>query len=206
MRLPRIPRPRLAWIRPRVRPKIWRGIGALRRAPSAAIRRAAGASARRRRITIVLLAVVTLAVVAATTVLGLAERRAEDITNARFDAVVQARQRVAEILTYSADTIDADIERARQATAGAFAQYYVPFAQRVIAPAVQQAGTSSAAVVSRAAAVSVSPDTVVVVVFIDQRTSSKAQPEPRSMSSTARVTMTNVAGQWLISELTPTSS
>jgi Mce-associated membrane protein len=155
---------------------------------------------------IVLLAVVTIAVAAATTVLGLEDRRAEAITNARFDAVAQARQRVAEVLTYSADTIDADIERARQATAGTFAQYYAPFAQRAIAPAVRQAGTSSIAVVSRAAAVSVGPETVVVVVFIDQRTSSKAQPEPRSMSSTARVTMTNVAGQWLISELTPTSS
>jgi Mce-associated membrane protein len=155
---------------------------------------------------IVLLATVTLAAVAATTVLGLAQRRVEAIANARFDAVAQARQRVAEVLSYGVDTIDADVERGRQATAGTFAQYYVSFAQRAIAPAVRQAGTSSLAVVGRAAAVSVSPDTVVVVAFIDQRTSSKVQPEPRSTSSTVRVTMTNVAGQWLISELTPTSS
>jgi Mce-associated membrane protein len=47
---------------------------------------------------------------------------------------------------------------------------------------------------------------VVVVVFLDQRTTSKDQPQPRTTSSTARVTMTKVAGQWLISELTPTSS
>ena len=170
------------------------------------LRRAGETSARRRMVTLVLLAAVTIAAVAATTVLGFAERRVEAIANARFDAVVQARQRVAEVLSYTADTIDADIERGRQATAGTFAQYYAPFAQRSIAPAVRQAGTSSLAVVSRAAAISVSPDTVVVVVFIDQRTSSKAAPEPRSTSSTARVTMTNVAGQWLISELTPTSA
>lgn len=153
-----------------------------------------------------LLAVLTLAVVGGTTVLVFAERRADAITTARSDAVAQARQRVAEVLSYHADTIDADLDRAQQATAGTFAQYYLPFAQRTIAPAVRQAGTSSLAVVSRAAVLSADPDTVTVLVFIDQRTSSKAAPEPRGTSSTARVTMTKVAGQWLISELTPTSS
>lgn len=163
-------------------------------------------SRRTRVITLVLLIVLTLAASGAATVLVLAERRAEAITDARFDAVTAARQRVARILTYSADTIDADIDRARQDTAGAFAQYYLPFARQSIAPAVRKEGTSSVAVVSRAAAVSATEDTVVVVVFIDQQTSSKAQPRPRSTSSTARVTMTKVAGQWLISELTPTSA
>lgn len=155
---------------------------------------------------VVVLAVLVLAAGSATTVLGIAAHRAQQINEARFDAVTQARQRVAEILTYSANTIDADIDRARQDTAGAFAEYYAPFAQRAIAPAVRDAGTSSIAVVSRAAAVSATPDTVVVIVFIDQQTSSKAQPQPRSTSSTALVTMTKVAGQWLVSELTPTSS
>lgn len=169
-------------------------------------RRAALIPLRRRRITVIVLAVLVVAVGAATTVLTVAAHRAREIADARFDAVTQARQRVAQLLTYSADTIDADIDRARADTAGSFAQYYGPFAQREIAPAVRQEGTSSVAVVSRAAAVSATPDTVVVVVFIDQQTSSKAQPQPRSTSSTARVTMTKVAGQWLISELTPTSS
>lgn len=154
----------------------------------------------------VMLAVLTVAAIATTVVLFLARERAQEIEAARFDAVAQARQRVAAVLSYSAATIDADIERARQNTAGAFAQYYVPFAQKAIAPAVRQAGTSSVCVVSRAAAVSADPTSVVVVVFIDQRTSSKAQPDQRSTSSTARVTMTKVAGQWLVSELTPTSS
>lgn len=158
------------------------------------------------RLAVLLLAVLTLAVVGGTTVLVFAERRADAITTARSDAVGQARQRVAEVLSYSADTIDADLERAQQATAGTFAQYYLPFARRTIAPAVRQAGTSSLAVVSRAAVVSADPDTVTVLVFIDQRTSSKAEPAPRGTSSTARVTMTKVAGQWLISELTPTSA
>lgn len=153
-----------------------------------------------------LLAALTVAAAATAVVLVLAARRAEAITDARFDAVAQARQRVARILTYSADTIDDDIERAREYTAGAFAEYYVPFARRAIAPAVRKEGTSSVAVVSRAAAVSATPDTVVVVVFIDQRTAGKTAPQPRTTSSTARVTMTKVAGQWLISELTPTSA
>lgn len=178
----------------------------LRRAPAAMVRRAARVSRRRRVITTVLLTILTIAAAGAATVLVLAQQRAEALTDARFDAVTQARQRVAEILSYKADTIDADIDRARQHTSGAFAEYYVPFARQAIAPAVRKEGTSSVAAVSRAAAVSANPDTVVVIVFIDQQTSSKAQPQPRSTSSTARVTMTKVAGQWLISELTPTSS
>jgi Mce-associated membrane protein len=161
---------------------------------------------RRPKRTVVTLVVLTAVAAAAVVVLGLAHQRVQEIADARFDAVTQARQRVAEVLSYNADTVDADIDRARQSTAGSFAQYYVPFAQRAIAPAVRQARTTSVTVVSRAAAVSASPDTVVIVVFLDQRTTSKDQPQPRTTSSTARVTMTKVAGQWLISELTPTSS
>ncbi|NKQ51556.1 hypothetical protein HFP15_01530 [Amycolatopsis sp. K13G38] len=176
------------------------------RLPRPGLARARTVSVRKRRVTVSLLAVLTVLAVAGTTLLVFAARRAEAIDDARSDAVAQARLRVAQVLSYGADTIDADIERAQQSTAGSFAQYYVPFARQAIAPAVKQEGTTSVAIVSRAAAVSVNPDSVVVVVFIDQKTSSKAQPDPRSTSSTARVTMTKVAGQWLISELTPTSS
>jgi Mce-associated membrane protein len=189
---------------------IGRGFGALcrllGRAPATLTRRAERLSVRTRWITVVLLAVFGLAAVSATVVLGFAAQRARDIDSARADAVAGARQRVTDILSYRAETIDADIERASQGTAGAFAEYYGPFALRAIAPAVRQEGTNSVAVVSRAAAVSASTDTVVVVVFIDQQTSSKAAPQPRNTSSTARVTMTKVAGQWLVSELTPASS
>ncbi|KAA9163659.1 twin-arginine translocation pathway signal [Amycolatopsis acidicola] len=183
--------------------RLWRWV---RRAPAAFFRRATRVSVRKRRVGFALLTVLTLVAVAGATVLFFAQRRAEAITSARFDAVAQARLKVAEVLSYKADTIDSDIDRARQDTAGTFAEYYVPFAQQAIAPAVKQEGTSSVAIVSRAAAVSADAGTVVVVVFIDQRTSSKAQPDPRATSSTARVTMTKVAGTWLISELTPTSS
>jgi Mce-associated membrane protein len=198
MKFPKVSRPRLRGI--------GRGLGAIRHAPSALTRRAGRLSARARWITITLLTVLVLVAVAGTTLLGFAARRAYDIDSARSAAVAQARQRVSEILSYRAETIDADIERARQSTAGAFAEYYAPFALRAIAPAVRQEGTNSVAVVSRAAAVSAGTDSVVVVVFIDQQTSSKAQPEPRSTSSSARVTMTKVAGQWLVGELTPASS
>jgi Mce-associated membrane protein len=179
---------------------------ALGRILSRLARRANRVPPRLRRITVVALAVLVLAAGAATTTLDIAARQASALDQARFDAVAQARLRVAQLLTYSAATITTDIDRARQDTAGAFAQYYAPFAQQTIAPAVQQAGTSSVAAVTRAAAVSVTADTVVVIVFIDQKTSSRAQPQARSTSSTAQVTMTDVAGQWLISALTPTSN
>lgn len=192
-----------------VRPKL-RGIrqrlGAIRRVPSALARRADRASVRKRRVSLVLLLVLVVAVVSAATVLGFAAERAQSTADARVAATAAARERVADILTYRADTIEADIERARQNTAGAFAETYEKFAQRVIGPGVREAGTSSVPTVKRAAAVSASPDSVVVLVFIDQRTSSKKQPQPRTTPSTARVTMTKIAGQWLISKLTPTSS
>lgn len=142
----------------------------------------------------------------ATAIIGVAVWHAQTVNTARFDAVTQARQRVARILTYNANTIDADIERARSDTAGSFAQYYGPFAQQAIAPAVRQQRTTSVAVVSRAAVISATPETVTVLVFIDQQTASGPQPQPRTTSSTARATMTKVAGQWLISGLTPSSS
>lgn len=182
------------------------GFGFVRKLLARLARRAARVSPKRRRVTVVVLAVLVVLVGGATAVLGVAAHRAAQLDQARFDAVTQARLRVAQLLSYNAKTIDADIDRARQDTAGAFAQYYTPFAQQAIAPAVRQDGTSSVAVVSRAAAVSVTPDTVVVLVFIDQQAASTAQPQPRSTSSTARVTMTDIAGQWLISDLTPTSA
>ncbi|MBE9373313.1 hypothetical protein IQ251_02525 [Saccharopolyspora sp. HNM0983] len=181
-------------------------VGRLRRAPAAMLARVGRVPARRRRVVLLATAALTLVSVLAAAVLVVAGHRAQAITEARSEAVAQARLRVAEVLSYRADTIDGDIDRARKHTAGSFAQYYVPFAQRTIAPAVRKQGTSSVAVVSRAAPVSTTPDSVVVLVFIDQQTSSEQAPQARGTSSTARVTMTRIAGQWLISELTPTST
>lgn len=179
---------------------------AIRASGGAFARRCARLSRRTRRVSVAVALVLTVAAAAGVVLLTFEAANTRATTQAREDAVAAAKKRVADVLSYSAASIDADIDKARQSVTGAFAQYYVPFAQKAILPAVREQGTTSRATISRIGVSKASADSVDMVVFIDQSTGKPGQPEPQSSTSTAQVTMRNVAGQWLIAELRPTSA
>jgi Mce-associated membrane protein len=144
-------------------------------------------------------------VLAAVAVLGIVGWRwletadREQRTAAALDA---ARTHTVEVLSYDGAVLDADLGAARGLVTGELAARFDQLVtDLVLAPGAREQAVVSRAEVARAAVLSTDPDRVSVLLFVDRTDTSTDQPEPRRSTSRLVVTMTPVAGEWLIAEL-----
>jgi Mce-associated membrane protein len=124
------------------------------------------------------------------------------------DAVAQrvvnaARDGTVALLSYKPDTLDQDFAAAKSHLSGDFLNYYNDFTQQVVTPAAKTKGVTTTAQVIGAATSELHPDSATVLVFVNQVTTSKERPDPSMASSTVRVSLTKVNGQWLITKFDP---
>lgn len=131
--------------------------------------------------------------------------RPDRMTNAAAQAEVTeaAREGTVAILTYGPDTLDKDLDNAKSHLTGPFLKYYSEFTSKMVAPAAKQKGVKTEATVVRAAVSEMRPDRAVVMVFVNQVSSSKERPDPTLANSSVLVTLVRSDGRWLISEFTP---
>jgi Mce-associated membrane protein len=109
------------------------------------------------------------------------------------------------VLSYSSDNLDRGFANAKSHLTGDFLVYYNKFSQEVVAPAVRQKHITQKAVVVRAAVSQLHADSAVVLLFVNETTTSKKNPKPLMTPSIVRVTVTKVDGSWVISKLDPLS-
>ncbi len=162
----------------------------------------AGESKTRRLIPIVLAALV-LASAVAVALLGWQAIRAADAERTEAEALDTARISTGQVLSFDSKTIDADLARARALVSGAFAAQFDQRVNEVIMPAIRQQAITTKAEVVRSALIDARPERVEALLFVDQTTTSSTNPAPQRTPVQVRVTMTNVDGRWLISELQP---
>lgn len=118
-------------------------------------------------------------------------------------ALAAASDGIVAILTYSPETIDADVDAAKSHLTGDFLSFYDEFTQATVAPeAKQNAVTKNAAVVG-AAVQNLQPNSATALVFVNQSTSTKDNPELSMAASSVLVTLTKVHDTWLISKFEP---
>lgn len=175
-----------------------------RRARTAARLRGAVAVVRAEARLAILLTL-TIAAVAAAGVLWSAQYRSDDATGtaAQQSAVAAATTGTVALLSYKPDTIDRDFAAARTHLTGDFLAYYSQFTQQIVAPAAKQKSVATTAAVVRAAAAEIAADRAVVLVFVNQTTTSTEKPDPAITASSVRVTMTRVDGDWRICAFDP---
>jgi Mce-associated membrane protein len=131
-------------------------------------------------------------------------RPAQRIDDAATHQAVQAASDGAvAAVSYSYDNLDHDFARAKSVSTGEFLSYYSKFSQDFVAPAATKGHLIATAKVLRAAAIELHPDSAVVLVFMNQNTSSKEKPEPLTTASSVVVTLNKVNGSWLIAKLDP---
>lgn len=161
----------------------------------------AGRLPRRWRITS-LVALTALVAVTAWAALRLAARVRQDdaVAQARTAALAAAATEIRQILSYDYRSIGADLTRARNDTTGQFRGEFAVLASQLIGPAASQQHTVTTAAVPAASVVSATPDQVVVLLFIDQRTQSRVRPQPQQTAGQLRVTMQRVGGRWLVAQ------
>ncbi|MEB3981030.1 hypothetical protein OQ968_07120 [Mycobacterium sp. 663a-19] len=107
------------------------------------------------------------------------------------------------MLSYSPESLDKDFATAKSHLSGDFLNYYNQFTQDIVAPAAKQKSLKTTAHVMGAALQELHPDSAVVLVFVDQSTTSKDRPDPSLDASNVRVSMTRVNNHWLISKFEP---
>ena len=107
------------------------------------------------------------------------------------------------LLSYSPESLDRDFATARSHLSGDFLSYYNDFTQRIVAPAAQQKSLKTTARVVAAALSELRPDSAVVLLYVDQTTTSKDSPDPAMSASSVLVGMARVNGNWLIVKFDP---
>ncbi|WP_425293704.1 hypothetical protein [Mycobacterium attenuatum] len=118
-------------------------------------------------------------------------------------AVSAASDGTVALLSYSSDTLDKDIAAARTHLGGDFLDYYNQFTQQFVVPGAKQKALKTTAKVMRAAVSELHPGSAVVLVFVDQSTTTKDTPEPTIKPSSVLVSVTQVNGKWLITKFNP---
>nr|WP_246216838.1 hypothetical protein [Mycobacterium botniense] len=107
------------------------------------------------------------------------------------------------LLSYAPESLDRDFATAKSHLTGDFLSYYDQFTQQIVAPAAKQKSLKTTAHVMRAAVAELHPNSAVVLVFVDQSTTSKDNPDPSMAASSVLVTLTKINGSWLITKFDP---
>lgn len=118
-------------------------------------------------------------------------------------AVDAAATATTAILTYKSETVDADLEAANGLVTGTFGDYYRTFTRDVVAPAAKEKNISTTATVVGKAITEFSADRAVVLVFVNQATTTADVAEPTPTTTTIRVEMERHGDQWLVSKFDP---
>jgi Mce-associated membrane protein len=107
------------------------------------------------------------------------------------------------LLSYSYDSLDKDFATARSYLGKDFLSYFDQFSQQSVAPVAKQRSMKTTAKVTGAAVSELRPNSAVVLVFVDQVTTTKDSAQPSVAVSSVLVDMTRIKGSWLITQFTP---
>ena len=107
------------------------------------------------------------------------------------------------LLSYSPESLDKDFATAKSHLSGDFLSYYNQFTEQIVAPAAKEKSLKTTAHVMGAAVSELHPNSAVVLVYVDQSTTSKDRPDPTEDASSVLVSMTRVNGNWLITKFDP---
>lgn len=119
-------------------------------------------------------------------------------------AITAASDGTVAMLSYSYTNLDRDFGNARKHLAGDFATYYDKVSRQTIGPAAKEKVMTATARVTQAAVSQLHPDSASVLVFVNQTTTTKDNPDPMIGASSALVGLTRIDGQWMITKFDPT--
>ena len=124
-------------------------------------------------------------------------------TAAAQTAINAARDGTVALLSYKPDTLNQDFAAAKSHLTGDFLNYYDQFTKEIVTPAAKEKALTTTAQVVGAAATELQPNSAVVLLFVNQATTSKERPDPAMASSSVLVSLTKVHGTWLIIKFQP---
>lgn len=118
-------------------------------------------------------------------------------------ALESAKNGTVALLSYSPESLDKDFANAKSNLTGDFLSYYTQFTEQIVTPAAKEKQVKTSASVVRAAVTELHPDSAIVLLFINQVTTSKENPDGAFAASSVKVSMKKIDGRWLISAFDP---
>jgi Mce-associated membrane protein len=106
------------------------------------------------------------------------------------------------MLSYKPDSVEQQLNGARELLTGDFRDQYTSLINDVVIPGAKQKQISAVASVPAVASVSADPNRAVVLVFVNQ-TVVVGQDPPTDTASSVRVTLDKVGDRWLIAQFDP---
>jgi Mce-associated membrane protein len=159
----------------------------------------------RTRLGAILLAAALVASAGAAAWLYFQQYRPDQETDAAASAVAldAAKNGTVALLSYSPESLDKDFAAAKSHLTGDFLSYYTQFTEQIVTPAATQKSVKTTAAVVRAAVSELHPDSAVVLVFINQNTVSKENPDGSFAASAVKVGLKKINDTWLIGSFDP---
>ncbi|WP_051161451.1 hypothetical protein [Nocardia brevicatena] len=153
-----------------------------------------------------LLALVALVVVASAVVAGINGYRYWDDKRAeqsRSDAVAAATRTVSAMFSYRHETVETELPRAADNLAPDFRKDYLELIEKAIVPGAKEKQLTVEATTQAGGVVSVDRAHAVVLLFLNQVTTSKDSPQGTTTGSRVRVTLDKSDDRWLVASVTP---
>jgi Mce-associated membrane protein len=107
------------------------------------------------------------------------------------------------LLSYSPESLDKDFAAAKERLTGEFLTYYTQFTEQIVTPAAKEKQVKTEASIVQAAIAEIRPESAVVLLFINQTTTSKENPDGAFAASSVKVALTKSDDRWLISAFDP---
>lgn len=118
------------------------------------------------------------------------------------ESVAAARETAAAILSYRTESVEQDLNAARERLTGTFLDEYTKLVNEVVIPGSKEKSISAVAQVPAAASVSATPSHATALVFVNQ-TVNIGKDTPTDTASSVRVTLEKIGGRWLVSGFEP---
>ncbi|MGK2237491.1 MAG: Mce-associated membrane protein [Rhodococcus sp. (in: high G+C Gram-positive bacteria)] len=158
---------------------------------------------RTRRFVLGMLAVLAVAALIGMTIAVRAEAAAHARKNAEADSRAFAVEVVPKLLSYEFDTAEKHFAEVLDDLGGDFRGQFEEVSRSVILPSAVERKVVTTAEVLESAVVDSGTDDAVVLLFLNQSTTSSESPETKLDGSRVRVHVERSGSRWLITELTP---
>ncbi|MGB8388263.1 hypothetical protein [Mycobacterium sp.] len=130
------------------------------------------------------------------------ESSMREAETARLESMQAAKDSTIALLSYRPDTVEKELNAARDRLTGSFRDSYTSLTHDVVIPGAKQKQISAVVSVPAVASVSASADHAVVLVFVNQ-TIIVGTDAPSATASTVKVSLDKIGRRWLISDFTP---
>jgi Mce-associated membrane protein len=149
---------------------------------------------------VLLLAVALVVVLAGTAGALVLKARGDDrVEQARSAARAAAERYAVTLLSYDHRHLDKDFAAAKKVLTGRFADDYASTTEKVVRPSATQVKAVVTAEVASSSVVRAGENRAVVLLFVDQTTTSTRLEGPRVDLNRVRMTLDRTGGQWLVS-------